>query len=400
MKNLKHLTVILIACGTAAILTGCTDTYANKKQAMETRWEKSAANAKIPVMEDLIDRGEIDEAKKMLEKCFQEDPQLAELQLISGRIHFIEGRTEQARQTFQKAVELDPMLAEGWHLLGSLAMMEKDYELALTCYNKALELLPTNADYRVGVSEVLIEQGQINAARETLDRGLQYQPRNLDLLLAMAQLNQQLGEIYQAIQIYERAQLMHGNNARILEPAGYAYVSLKRWNEAAEKFEELLTQCEPETTHYNVVLRSLAMCSFNAENYGRALTCYDRLSVAYRDDPQIWIGMAQSALGVDDTTRAGYCANKALKFKPAWPKAYAVLGSALYMKGDYQQSLDTFSKITADDEFAAFAWFMSGRCYRQLGQAVQADNAFEQAEQLDPENELITMFLKRTLQSL
>ncbi|MBL7214456.1 MAG: tetratricopeptide repeat protein [Phycisphaerae bacterium] len=400
MKKLKHVTVILVICTMAVILTGCNDAYANKKQGMETRWEKSAASAKIPVMEDLIDRGQIEEAKKMLAKSLPEDPQLPQLHLLSGRIHFIEGRTEQARQDFHKAVELDSTLAEGWHLLGSLAMMEKDYDLALAQYNKALELLPANADYRVGVSEVLLEQGQIDEARETLRKGLQYQPRNLDLLLTLAQLNQQLGEVQQAIEVYEQAQLMHGNDARVLEPSGYAYVALRRWSKAAEKFEELLIQCEPETTHYNVVLRSLAMCSFNAENYDRALTCYDRLSVVYRDDPEIWIGMAQSALGLDDMTRAVYCANRVLKFKSGWAKAYAVLGSALYLKADYERSLDTFDKITTDDEYAAFAWFMTGRCYRQLGQTIQANSAFERAEQLDPDNELITMFLKRTLQSL
>ena len=49
---------------------------------------------------------------------------------------------------------------------------------------------------------------------------------------------------------------------------------------------------------------------------------------------------------------------------------------------------------------AAFAWFMTGRCYRQLGQTVQANSAFDRAEQLDPNNELVTVFLKRTLESL
>lgn len=400
MKQVKQVAIIFIVSAMVLVFSGCNEAYANKKQAMETRWEKSAASAKIPVIEDLLERGEMDEAKKMLEKSLQEDPQLAMLYLLAGRINFVEGQTEQARQNFSKSVELDPTLAEGWQLLGSLAAMEKDYTLALEQYNKALELEPSKADYLVSISQVQVELGQIDEAKETFQGGLKRHPRNLELLLSFARLNQQLGDTEHAIQIYERAQLMHGNDPRILEPCGYGYVALRKWKKAAAKFEQLLAQCQQQTTQYNVVLRSLAMCSFNAENYGGALTCYDKLSVVYRDDPEIWLGMAQSALGVDDPQRSIHCAQKALQYNPSWPRAYAVLGSALYMKGRYEQSLDAFHQITGDDEFAGFAWFMTGRCYRQLGQTVQANSAFDRAEQLDPNSELVTLFLKKTMNSL
>lgn len=400
MRQVNHAVAIFIMSAAAILFAGCQDTYANKKQAMQTHWEKSAAAAQIPVIEDLIERSEIDEAKKMLEKCLREDPQVPGLYLIAGRINFIEGRTEQSRLNFEKAVEIDPTLAEGWDLLGSLAVMDKDYVLAMTQYNKALELQPNNPEYRVNIAELLIKQERTQEAMEMLQKGLELQPRNLDLLLTLAQLHQQMGNIEQAIEIYEQAQLMHGNDPRILESSGYAYVSLHKWSKAAEKFEQLLARSDSKTDHYNVVLRSLAMCSFNAENYDKALSCYDQLSVINRNDPEIWIGMAQSALGLDDADRAASCADRALQFKPGWHKAYVILGSALYMKADYERSLETFDELTADDEYAVFAWFMTGRCCRQLGQTVQADDAFKRAEQLDPNNELVTTFLKKTLQSL
>ncbi len=400
MNKSKFALVCICMAVSVFLLGGCEESYANKKQAMETKWQKSAAFVKIPVMEELIEQGELQEAKKMLEKCLREDPFLPGLHLISGRINFIDGRTEQARLNFQKAVELDPTCADGWHLLGSLALMEKEYEPAQQHYEKALELAPAHADYRVSLAEILIEQNQIEQAKEILQAGQNYQPRNMDLLLALAQLYQRSENIKQAVQIYEQAQLMHGNHPRILEPCGYAYVGLRQWDKAAEKFEQLLGRCEPGTSHYQSVLRALAMCAFNAERYGLALSCYDKLAVAHRDDPQVWMGMAQSALGLDDTTRAVYCAKKALHYEPGWTKGYAVLGSALYMNGDYRPSLDAFERITGDAEFSPFAWFMTGRCYQQLGQTAQADHAFDRAEAMDPENELVKLFLKRNLQSL
>ncbi len=399
MNTLKKTAVVLLVSAVVWSFSGC-DEYATKKQEMVAGWEQSTATAKIPMVEDLIERGEIEEAKKTLEKCLQSDPQSAQLYLLAGRIHFIEGRTEEARSYFEKAVELDSELAEGWHQLGSLAAMEKDYTLALQHYSKTLELQPLRAEYRASVADVLIELGQAEQAKETLQAGLRQQPRNLELKLALARLHHQLGDIQQAIQTYEQAQLMHGNHPRVLEPCGYAYVALKKWDKAAEKFTVLLEKCQPETVHYNVVLRSLAMCSFNSGDYSKALNCYDELSVVNREDPEIWVGMAQSALGLDDTKRAIFCADKALRLKPAWPEAYAVLASAQYMQGQYEKSLDTFHVIIHDDELSGFAWFMIGRCYRQMGQTAEAQSAFDRAEQLDPDSDLVTAFLKKTVQSL
>ena len=399
MNTLKKIAVVLFISAVVWTLSGCNESV-SKKQEMAAGWEKSTATAKIPLVEDLIERGEIEEAKKTVNKCLKSDPQSAQLYLLTGRIHFIEGRTEQARRSFEKAVELDSELVEGWHQLGSLAAMEKDYDQALQHYSKTLELQPARAEYRASVADVLVELGQVEQAKETLQAGLQHQPRNLELLLALARLYHQLGDIHQAIQTYEQAQLMHGNHPSILEPCGYAYVALKKWDKAAEKFTALLEKCQPETVHYNVVLRSLAMCSFNAGNYNLALDCYDKLSVVNREDPEIWVGMAQSALGLDDTKRAIHCADKALQLKPTWSEAYAVLASAQYMQGQYEKSLDTFHVIIHDDELSGFAWFMMGRCYRQMGQTAEAESAFERAEQLDPDSDLVTAFLKETVQSL
>ena len=172
---MKTLNVVLSASmiASAFMLSGCDESYASKKQAMESKWQQSAASAKIPVMEELIDQGELPEAKKMLDKSLSEDPQHPGLYLISGRINFIEGRTEPAQRDFQKAVELDPACADGWHLLGALALMEKNCELALEYHEKALTLVPSNAEYRVSVTEVLIEQERISEAEEILQPGLQ-----------------------------------------------------------------------------------------------------------------------------------------------------------------------------------------------------------------------------------
>jgi cytochrome c-type biogenesis protein CcmH/NrfG len=43
---------------------------------------------------------------------------------------------------------------------------------------------------------------------------------------------------------------------------------------------------------------------------------------------------------------------------------------------------------------------MTGRCYQQMGRSRQANIAFERAEKLDPDNQLIKSFMKKTVHPL
>ncbi|MDH4202509.1 MAG: tetratricopeptide repeat protein [Phycisphaerae bacterium] len=400
MNKQKQMVVTVCLAGLLVGLFGCNESHAQKKQAMVERWEKSTASAQLPAIENLLEQGRVQKAKNELVKCIQADPELPGAYVLVGRIHFIEGRNEQAHRAFEKAVELDPRLDRGWHFLGSLAVLDKDYERALECYQHAVDLMPANAGYVVSLTEIYIEIHQLEKALQTINHALSRQPQNLELMLSKARLLQRIGLPEQAIQLYEQAQVMHGDRPEILEPAGYAYITQSNWERGAEKFERLLNQYDPEDERYYATMRSLASCLFNSEQYASAVFWYDKLSVVYRDDADIWMNMAQASLGLDDPKRASYCAVNALKTKPSWPKAYAVLGSARYMQGLYEQSLQAFYKITDDSELAAFAWFMSGRCYQQLGQNRQANAAFEKAEQLDPNNELIASFMKKTIHPL
>ena len=399
MNTHKAVTVILFA-GILMLVPGCGKSHAEKKQAMVQHWEKTTAEAQLPAIENLLKQGQVQKAKKELAKCIKGNPEMPEAYVLVGRIHFLEGRNELARQAFEQAIKLDQELDQAWHFLGSLAVLEKDYEGALENFQKAIKLMPSKTEHILSLCDVYLETDQLEKALTVVNQTLSDQPKNLELELLKAQIYQLLGQPDQAIRIYEQAQLMHGDLPQILESSGYAYIAQDQWPKAAEKFALLIQQYTEADPRYNVTVRSLAQCLLNSKQYGQALFWYDKLSLIERDDAEIWLDMAQAALGLDDPKRASYCAVNALKSKPSWPKAYAVLGSARYMQGLYEQSLQAFYKITDDSELAAFAWFMSGRCYQRLGQNRQANAACEKAEQLDPSNELIASFMKKTIHPL
>ncbi len=399
MNDLKKY----IAAGCLSVMlclpAGCNE-YAQKKQVIVNQWEESTALAQLPIIAGQIEQGRLKQAKESLNKCLQALPESAQAHYLSGRIHEIEGRYDKARQAYQKAVELDPQIAAAWHSLGSLAVLKKDNPLALECYQKAYQLEPLKTEYLLSLSDLYMETQQPDKAEAILKDGLAQQPRNLELILTLAGLCRQRGDTDQAVVLYRQGLLLHGKDPQILEPCGYLYISLERWTEAEEMFKPLVDSYPKDSDSYALALRALALCSFNAGRYAQAMNHYDKLSVLCRDDADIWLKMAQSALGSDNPQRAGQCAEKALRLQPAWPAAYAVLGSAQYLQNQYDKAVSSFSHVTDDGALAGYAWFMTGRCYQKLGQTIQANAAFEKSERINPSSDLVTTFLKRSTEPL
>ncbi|MCE5186324.1 MAG: tetratricopeptide repeat protein [Planctomycetaceae bacterium] len=399
MKNIRSCAAALLAIALGPSI-GCSSQYVQKKQEMQTHWDKSSAKAQIPVITGYLEQGRIEQAKETLRECLKADPESPQAHYLSGRVHVLEQHYDKARQAFDRSVQLDPQIAPAWHELGSLAVLSKDYGRALECCKKANELDPQNTDYLLSLANIYVETEQSDRAIELLTEGLIRQPRNLDWMLSLASLHDRLGASQQAAELYEQALLLHGNLPQILEPCGYLYLSLGRWSQAEEVFKRLVNQYPEGTDYHTMALRSLALSAFNGERFAQALQYYDRLSVVCRDDADIWLNMAQSALGAEDCKRAADCASKALRIRADWPDALVALASAQYLAAQYDRAIMSFSKVTEDEKFSVYAWFMVGRCYQKLGQTIQANAAFEKAERIDPSDRLVTTFLKRTMQPL
>lgn len=396
---MKRISAILsVAAVLSGMLAGC-DTQSQNKQAAIQRWDISTAQAKIKTIDSLIENGRIDEARRTLEKCIQADPKSAHAHFLMGRVHVIENRTEDARVSFAETIALNASHDAAWFHLGVLYDMENDRDRAMEAYQKALSLKPAEPEYIIAMAQAHIQTGQNEQARELLENELKKQPANRDLILAMAELTRRSGHLDQTATYYERILLTQPKDQDVLESLGYCYVAMNEWEKAAKTFEKLLSVLNDDARK-ETVLETLAMCASNAGRYGQAMNYYDRLSVMQRDDATVWLNMAQAALGADLYDRAAANAQRALKIRPSWPQAYAVLGSAQYLQTKYNEAIRSFSYARNDDEVGGFAWFMTGRCYAQLGQTAKAEVAYRKAGDLNSDNPLINRFLNEDSDAL
>lgn len=391
---MKHTNIssLIMAVILSGMLAGCATQADSKKTAAE-QWEKTALPAKLSTVENLIERGQTAEARETLQKCLQVDPDLAAAHFMMGRVQVIENQSAEACASFEKTVALDATFDAAWYHLGVLSFLDGNTEQALDAYQKALALNPAKTEYITAIAQLYMKTDRIEQARLLLDEKLAQQPQDRDLLLCMAELTHRMGQLDKTTALYERVLRINAKDSQIIELLGYCYIAQKDWSNATRTFERLLEVVDEEARKESV-LNTLALCALNANRYSQALSCYDKLSLLRRDDAEVWLNMAQAALGADLPKRASYSAQKALLLKPSWPQAYAVLGSAQYLQAEYDEALASFARVCDDSELGGFAWFMTGRTYARLGQTANADTAYKKAGDRGTDSLLISRFLK------
>ena len=256
-----------------------------------------------------------------------------------------------------------------------------------------MALKPANIDYIIAVAETHVSQGNEDAALQLLQQKSEILSSEPNLKVATADILSRMGKTKQAIQIYNQALLLKSDDPRVVESLGYCYIVDSQWANAARMFERLAFD-ETDTSRKRAYLELLAMCNMNDNEYGRAISYYDQLSIDRRNDAELWLKMGQAALGANAPNRALACAKRALTLRANWPDAIALAGCASYINHDYAGAIETFKKIATDEKNQGLAWLMMGKSYEQLGFTEKAQKAYQNARELEPENKLVALVSK------
>jgi len=383
--RIVRIVTLAVLCAMAA---GC-HTYEQKREQARLRFEKATAKAKLPLAREFFESDRIEEAHKTARECLDADPDDPQANLLMGQIELSLGRLDAADACFLKAVEIDPKLHQGWSHLGAVAQDRKQAASAFEYHLKALDIQPLNAEYILLVAQGHAAAGRYDQAVALLEEKARYLPGEVRLKVAAADIRHRLGDLPGAMAAYRQALGIDADNMEVMESLGYCYITKELWSEAAEMFETLADRStEPRKSTYAQIL---ALCTMNAGQYGKAVAYYDKLSVGRREDPALWLQMGRAALGSDAPDRALACAQRALTLRPAWEEAITLKGCAQYLNGDYAESVKTFRSIVGNKELGGFAWLMMGRSYQQLGDANQAQKAYETAAKLNPDSKLVAL---------
>ena len=100
-------------------------------------------------------RGQIKQAKLLLQKAVDFDPSVPHYNNAMGDVYLAERNTEMAVVAYKKAIERAPKYAPAWSGLGDAYRVQGEHDKAATAYHKALELRSDYAlvHYKLGLLE-------------------------------------------------------------------------------------------------------------------------------------------------------------------------------------------------------------------------------------------------------
>jgi tetratricopeptide (TPR) repeat protein len=126
-------------------------------------------------------RGDTFEARKILERLIQIEPQMAKAHNALCVLELRDGRLEQAERECLEATRLNADNAGAWVNLGSVYINAKKYDETREVAEKALSIQPKNVEAEYLLAVVFANLGTLDLAEQHLKRGLAISPNHAGL---------------------------------------------------------------------------------------------------------------------------------------------------------------------------------------------------------------------------
>ncbi len=350
-----------------------------------------------------IQRGDLDTARKTLERGLRKVPDHANAWADLGNVHLLQERPGAARDAFLQAIAVDPnhyvamngigvaWLKEGekikaveWFLksfeanneyatpllnLGDVAMLMGRLEEAIVYYDSAHQAQPGNKRATIALVDIHIAAEVPAQAERYLLAALSRAPQDVDLLVCA-------GTLYQAMENDRRA-LDHLATAKELAPdrydvhrtAGLSFLKLGMWPEAEAAYRTAL-QAYPDDHQVHFEL---------AQVYGLSGVAMERaiehLAYTLQLNPGFYPAMAFRGDLLEELGRFAEAVDaweQVLRVAPRHAPTLNNLGRRRMIDGEYSAAIILFNDCLAADPAFHAARLNRGATYAMKGQCDRA----------------------------
>ncbi len=147
--------------------------------------------------------GQLDLARKCLNKAIFVDSNLAEAYVELGLLFFESGDLDSAIENLMGALKIAPENFDALNNLGIVLKEKGDFAHSLNCYDQATLLDPTSPTPYLNRGVLFHMLGRFEQARKDLDRSIELAPQNASTHMSKGQLLLTLGEYSQGWEEFE-----------------------------------------------------------------------------------------------------------------------------------------------------------------------------------------------------
>lgn len=213
VSNLPHRRPVLAVTG--AVIVAALMLLARAQTAYwennQTLWNHTLAVTDDNVIalnnlgNDLLQKGQADEAITNYEKAIQIDPSYTEALLDLGNAFLQKGEMDRAMGQYQKTLGINPRHAEAHSNLGFVLHQEKRLDEAIAQYLEALEIKPDMLETRLNLGVAFQQKGELDKALDQFQKAVDINPDSPKALNDLGLALLQSGNVNEAILHLQRA---------------------------------------------------------------------------------------------------------------------------------------------------------------------------------------------------
>ncbi|HXU19589.1 MAG TPA: tetratricopeptide repeat protein [Verrucomicrobiae bacterium] len=410
---------VLLGCALCIVAGSLPESVAQKRSttAKHAARDTSAQelNQLLDAAQQAIDRQDYASAAQNYQDYLTKNPDDATVHYDLGYAYTALQKPADAKSEYEKAIALNPKLGPAYQNLG-LTLLPTDPAGALAALQKAAELLPDDArtkwllgralednrkfapaidqfeaaknldakdpDIRISLGEALLRLGRDKEAFAAFQDALTLQPKGHALAaahlglgraaIAQKQLDEGVSELAAYLQ-------MEPGDASVRIDRASALVDLGKDDEALAELDRAAAPGQEQ-------LRALTLRSqiyWEKKRYDDALPVLQKAVALAPRDPDLLARLGRVYLQKKNYPNAVRYLAAAYNLNP---NANDLLGDAIeaeYLNKNYTEALAALDALAKREELPLGSWFMRAACYDNLGETVDALNAYQRFLQLN-----------------
>ena len=213
--------------------------------------------------------GDYDQALRLFQEILAENPTITTAYVGIGDIYMVKKDYEKAEPAYGRAARLEPENFDAQYGHGLALQMLRRFVEAVRAYQRALDIRPTDTRANLNLATVYLQMDEPDRAVSFAERAVQADPASGPARANLGAIYEKLGRYAEAVEAYDAALELMGNQPRLMINQINALTKQKRYREAANTALALV-RIEPAAEAYE----RLGWCYFKLKEYDKSLEAY------------------------------------------------------------------------------------------------------------------------------
>jgi tetratricopeptide (TPR) repeat protein len=408
----------LALCGLCMMLGGFQNLSAQSANSPRKRVADPAAQALNDLLnaaQAAIDKQDFEAAAQDYRDYLAKRPDDAVVHYDLGYVYSGLNRPSDAKGEYQRAIDLDPKMAAAYLNLGA-TVLESDPAAAVDALEKAADLAPQDAHTKWVLGTALERSGKLSDAIEQYQAGKKLDDADFKIRLSLAHALLVAGHPSDAESEYRAALALKGaltEMAQVHRGLAETLIAEKKTPDASselaaylasqpndakaridhasllfdmDKLDDALAELDRAAKSRPEDLRALKLRSgifWKQKRYADVVAVLQKAAAIAPSDADISARLGEAYLQTKDYSNATRWLAASYHLNPDANDVLAYLIDAEFGNKNYAQALAALDELSRREQLPLASWYVRAVCYDNLGQAVQALDAYQRFLQLN-----------------